>query len=176
MVSTNLYTWGAIGIVLSCVIFLVCIFGISPLPYIIAAAILKIPNRNYWKAFGSAILGGIAGAAAWIIVILIFAAITGSFTSFNFGFDTITRLMPWLGGGIIIGWLIGWAASIVVQMAITGALYQSGFGKGALIWLLATVFGFLIGVVITLILFVISGPTISNLYNNGLQFFRSGSW
>jgi len=43
-----------------------------------------------------------------------------------------------------VGWLIGWAGSIVVQMAIIGGLYQAGFGKGALIWLLAIVFSFLL--------------------------------
>lgn len=175
MATTNIYTWGAIGIVLSCVIFLVIIFGITPLPYIIAAAVLKIPNRNYWKAFGSAILGGIAGAAASIIVVFITAAISGALTNFQLGFDSVTRLMPWLGGGMIIGWLIGCAGSIVVEMAITGALYQCGFGKGALIWLLAAVFGFLLGAVITLIVFVISAATIGNLLNNVFQFFKSGN-
>jgi len=79
--------------------FLVVLFGIAPLPYIISAAVLKIPKRGYWKAFGSAILGGLAGSATMIVVILITAAITGSFASLGAGGNAITQLMPAMGAG-----------------------------------------------------------------------------
>jgi len=173
-ILTNFLALGALWIVLACVIFLIILFGIAPLPYIISAAVLKIPNRGYWKAFGSAILGGLAGSATATVVVLITAAITGSFATLRnaTGFGGFFGL---IGGTMIIGWLIGWAGSIVVQMAITGALYQVGFGKGALIWLLAAVFGFLIGVVIMLIMFVISAAAVGSFYNAIINFFRSGN-
>jgi ABC-type multidrug transport system fused ATPase/permease subunit len=175
----NLLGGGILVIVLSCVIFLAVLFGILPLPYIISAAVLKIPNRNYWKAFGSAILGGLAGAATSVVVVLIMAAITGSLSSLSLRSNSSSGLLPLMGGAMIFGWLLGWGGSIVVEMAITGALYQVGFGKGALIWLLAAVFGFLLGVVITLIMFVISAAAIGNIYNQfrnaiqgtGLQYY-----
>lgn len=163
----NLLGAGVLAIVLSCVFFLVALFLLAPLPYIISAAILKIPNRNYWKAFGSAVLGGLAGAATTAVVVLILAAITGSFSSLRAASGN--AFLGMMGGVMLIGWLVGWAGSIVVEMAITGALYQVGFGKGALIWLLAVIFGFLIGVVITLILFVIFGAAFSSSINNILQ-------
>lgn len=159
-------------IVLACVIFLVILFGIAPLPYIISAAVLKIPNRGYWKAFGSAVLGGLAGAATTAVVVLIMAAITGSFASLRAASGN--AFLGMMGGVMIIGWLVGWAGSIVVEMAITGGLYGVGFGKGALIWLLAVVFGFLIGVVLTLILFVISFATVAALWSQFRNLFPGG--
>jgi hypothetical protein len=161
-------------IVLSCVIFLIALFGIAPLPYIISAAVLKIPNRGYWKAFGSAILGSLAGSATAAVAVLIVAAITGSFSSLSLRAGSTSGLLPLLGGGMFIGWLLGWAGSIVVQMAITGALYQAGFGKGALIWLLAWVFGLLIGVVVFVIIFAVSASTIANLWRQLQGLFQGG--
>lgn len=168
----NLLGAGVLAIVLSCVFFLVSLFLIAPLPYIISAAILKIPNRNYWKAFGSAILGGLAGAAVTAVVTGIMIAITGS----NINSVFSKGILGLMGSLIFIGVLVGWAGSIVVEMAITGGLYQVGFGKGALIWLLALVFGFLIGVVITLILFVISFAAGASLFNNIQKLIQGGGF
>jgi hypothetical protein len=71
---------------------------------------------------------------------------------------------------MLLGTLIAWVISALVQIAITGGLYGVGFGKGALIWLLALVFSILIGIVIALILVLLSLigllPTLSNLGNS----------
>jgi len=109
-----------------------------------------------------------------IVVILITAAITGSFASLGAGGNAITQLMPAMGGGLLVGWLIGWAGSIVVQMAIIGGLYQAGFGKGALIWLLAIVFSFLLSAVFFLIVMIFSASTLQNWLNQAQNLFQGG--
>ena len=169
-IPTALSNLGIIALLLCCVFFLVWIFLLGPLPYIISAAVLKIEKRGYWKAFGSAILGGLAGGIISAIITYIVSLLTGGTAALSLNnFNNVPALIGLLVSRLLLGTVIAWIISALVEIAITGGLYGVGFGKGALIWLLALVFSILIGIVLALLGFVLSLigllPNLSNLGN-----------
>jgi hypothetical protein len=155
--SNVLGNLGIIFFLVCCAGFLISIFLIGPLPYIISAAVLKIEKRGYWKAFGTFILGGLAGGVISAIITFIFSAITGGMGAFSL--NDINNILPFLMTLLSRMWLVSLisaVASILVQMAITGGLYGVSFGKGALIWLLGLVFSILITIVLVILAVVLS--------------------
>ncbi len=169
----NLASFGLIAILISCVFLLVSIFLLAPLPYIIAAAILKIEKRGYWKAFGTAILGGLAGMVISFLINLLLSGLLGGAAKLSL--TDLNNLPLFLTSFLSKAWLgvtLGWIASTLVTMLIAAGLYGVSFGKGALIWLLALVFGILIGVAVFLIFFILSVvgvlPALRNLDLNNL--------
>jgi hypothetical protein len=164
----NFASVGLIAILVSCVFLLVSIFLLAPLPYIIAAAILKIEKRGYWKAFGTAILGGLAGMVISLLINLLLSSLMGGTAKLSL--TDLNNLPLFLTSYLSKAWLgamLGWIASTLVTMLIAAGLYGVGFGKGALIWLLGVVFSILIGIAVFLIFFVLSIagllPTLQNL-------------
>jgi hypothetical protein len=164
----NFASVGLIAILVSCVFLLVSIFLLAPLPYIIAAAILKIERRGYWKAFGTAILGGLAGMVISLLINLLLSALMGGTAKLSL--TDLNNLPLFLTSYLSKAWLgamLGWIASTLVTMLIASGLYGVGFGKGALIWLLGLVFSILIGIAVFLIFFVLSIagllPSLQNL-------------
>lgn len=177
--SNSIASLGIIFFLVCCVFVLVWIFLLAPLPYIISAAILKIEKRGYWKAFGTAILGALAGGIISAIITFIINAITGgggnlSSTDLNNIPVFIGLLVSRLGVGLFFSTI----ASILVQMLIAAGLYGVKFGKGALIWLLAWVFSLLIGVVVFLLGFLLSligiVPNLGNITNQIQQIMPPG--
>jgi hypothetical protein len=153
--SSSLASLGIIAILVCCVSVLVWIFLLAPLPYLISAALLKIERRGYWKAFGTAVLGGLAGGIISAIITFIFSAIAGGAGALTL--NNINNLPVFMGallGRLWLGSLLSFIASILIQILIASGLYGVSFGKGALIWLLAVVFSILISIVLG-ILFVI---------------------
>jgi hypothetical protein len=148
---------GIFALLACCGGLLLSIFLFGPLPYLISAAVLKIENRGYWKAFGTFILGWLASSIISAIIGVIFSAVTGGFGSYSLSNpnDIYPFLMNLLNRAWLVG-LISFVVSILVQVAITAGLYRVSFGKGFLICLLALVFAILISVVLGLLAFVLS--------------------
>ncbi len=154
---TNLASFGIIAILISCVFILIGIFLLAPLPYIISAAVLKIEKRGYWKAFGTAILGGLAGMVLSLLINMLLSALMGGAAKVSL--TDINNLPLFITSYLSKAWLgaaLGWIASTLVTMLIAAGLYGVSFGKGALIWLLALVFGILIGIAVFLVFFILS--------------------
>ena len=166
--SNTIASYGVIFFLVCCVLILVWIFLLAPLPYLISTAVLKIEKRGYWKAFGTAILGGLAGGIVSAIITLIINAITGGVGTLSLtDMNNIPVFLGMLLSRLWLGSVISLVASILVQMAIASGLYGVSFGKGTLIWLLAWVFSLLIGVVLFILAFVLSAAGLFHLPNLG---------
>ena len=59
---------GAVAVGILCILVLLGIFGLFPLPYLFSSMILKFKARSYWRAFGMSLLSilGTAGIGALI--------------------------------------------------------------------------------------------------------------
>jgi hypothetical protein len=150
--SNSLASLGVIFFLVCCVLILVEIFLLAPLPYIISAAVLKIEKRGYWKAFGTAILGALAGGIISALITFIFSLIMGGSAQLTMNdLNNVPLFLGALVSRLWLGSLLSFVASIMVQILIASGLYGVSFGKGALIWLLSWVFAILIGVVLFII-------------------------
>ncbi len=153
----------------SCLLFLVSLFILMPMPYLFSAIVLKVETRGYWKAFGAAILSAMAGSAASSAVYYFLGRVLGMFTQMREAIITISGVqyplsLPVPGSGFWIGALLGLAANIAVSMLIVAAIYRVKFGKGAVIWLVAQAFGLLIGLIITAVIFIIGWASVANFF------------
>jgi len=166
--SNTLASAGIIFFLVCCVLVLVWIFLLAPLPYIISAAVLKVEKRGYWKAFGTAILGGLAGGIISALITFIFSLIMGGTSALTMNdLNNIPLVLGTLVSRLWLGSLVSMVASILVQMLIASGLYGVNFGKGALIWLLAWVFTILIGIVFGILGLLLSLSGIFNSVNLG---------
>ena len=180
--ANNFASLGIIFFLVCCVFVLLWLFLLGPLPYIISAAVLKIEKRGYWKAFGTFILGALAGGIVSALITFIFSLITGGTSGLPT--NNVNAIPAWIGlflSRLWLGGAIAFVASILVQMLIAAGLYGVSFGKGAVIWLLAWVFSILIGVVVfliglglSLIGIVPNLGNITNQINNQIQQLAPG--
>jgi hypothetical protein len=169
--SNSFASLGIIFFLVCCVLVLVWIFLLAPLPYIISAAVLKIEKRGYWKAFGTAILGSLAGGIISALITFIFSLIMGGKAALTLNdLNNVPLFLGALVSRLWLGSLVSLVASILVQMLIASGLYGVSFGKGALIWLLAWIFSLLIGFVLFILGLLLSLiGIIPNLNNIGNQ-------
>ena len=167
--------YGWVAILVCCGVFLLELFVFLPLPFLISAAILKIEGRNYWKAFGTGVLSAIATSIIGGIISALFGGMAfsnlGSISDFQSFFSRLSGSIGLLMVPGIISGLVG----IVITMLIAMGLYKVSFGKGALIWLVAWLFGILLAVVAGLIVFLVLlavGSSLSDIFGgNSLYYF-----
>ncbi len=110
---------GAVAVGVLCILVLLGLFGLFPLPYFFSAKILKFSARSYWRAFGLSLLSMLASAAA------------GAF-------------IYWLAGkngNAEIAQIIALVAIPILHMFIVSLLslwiYEVNWKKGVILWLLA---------------------------------------
>jgi hypothetical protein len=89
----------------SCLLFLVSLFILMPMPYLFSAIVLKVETRGYWKAFGAAILSAMAGSAASSTIYFLLGRVLGIFTQMREGIITISGVqypvsLPVPGSGL----------------------------------------------------------------------------
>ena len=110
---------GAVAVGVLCVLVLLGIFGLFPLPYFFSSKILKFNARSFWRAFGMALLS-ILGTAGIGLLINWLTGMSGN--------PELTQIATLISIPLI---------HMIIVSLLSLWIYETSWKKGILLWLLA---------------------------------------